>query len=227
MRPPAHQANPEQEAQAAPKRRVRLRPAERERQIVEEAVRFFAEVGFGGQTRELANRLGITQGLLYRYFPSKEVLMDAVYKEVFESRWNPAWTDDLRDRRRPLRERLIELYVDYARVIHTFEWVRIFIHAGLAGLDTNSRYFTLLRKHLYPVVIAELRHELQLPRSESDELSESEVQLMLNLHGMVFFIGLRRHVYSKFSMPPDSTQLIADQVDLFLGGARSILQPRG
>jgi len=222
----ATDAPPEKRVQAESKRRVRLHPAQRERQIVEGAVRFFAEMGFSGQTRELAKRLGITQGLLYRYFPSKEVLLDAVYKEVFESRWNPAWPEILQDRQRPLRERLVDLYVDYARVIHTFEWVRIFIHAGLEGLDTNSRYFALLRKHLYPVVIKELRHEMQLPSKGADDLTETEVQLMLNLHGMVFFIGLRRHVYSNFPMPSDSTRLIAEQVDLFLGGARSVLQER-
>ena len=54
---------------AAKPRRTRLSPAERERLIVAGAVRYFAEVGFGGQTRELSRRLGITQPLLYRYFP--------------------------------------------------------------------------------------------------------------------------------------------------------------
>ena len=53
-------------------------PGEREAQIVAEAVRFFAETGFEGQTRELAARLGITQPLLYRYFPTKEALFLAV-----------------------------------------------------------------------------------------------------------------------------------------------------
>ena len=51
---------------------VRLSGAEREKHIAQEAVRFFAEVGFGGDTRELAKRLGVTQSLLYKYFPSKE-----------------------------------------------------------------------------------------------------------------------------------------------------------
>ena len=45
----------------------------RERQIVEGAVAYFAEVGLDGQTRELARRLGITQPLLFRYFPTKAV----------------------------------------------------------------------------------------------------------------------------------------------------------
>src|SRR5437016_3491322 len=87
-------AKPRAEAEAADTgRRTRLNPHERERQIVQGAVNFFAEVGFSGQTRELAKRLGITQGLLYRYFPSKEALLDRVYQEVFEAKWNPEWDE--------------------------------------------------------------------------------------------------------------------------------------
>ena len=71
--------------------RKRLQPFDRERLIVEAAVRFFAENGFEGQTRKLAASLGITQPLLYRYFPSKEALIERVYQEVFIGRWNPDW----------------------------------------------------------------------------------------------------------------------------------------
>ncbi len=69
--------------------RKRLPREERERLIVREAVAFFAEVGFDGQTRELARRIGITQPLLYRYFPSKDALIDRVYQEAYLNRWNP------------------------------------------------------------------------------------------------------------------------------------------
>ncbi len=49
--------------------RKRLPREERERLIVDEAVRFFAEVGFEGQTRALAERLGVTQPLLIAISP--------------------------------------------------------------------------------------------------------------------------------------------------------------
>ena len=64
---------------------------ERERLIVEEAVRFFAEVGFDGQMRALAERLGVTQPLLYRYFADKEALIERVFDEVYMKRWRPEW----------------------------------------------------------------------------------------------------------------------------------------
>ena len=70
-------------------RNQRLPRAERERHILDEAVRFFAEVGFGGDTRELAKRAQVTHALLFRYFPSKDALIERVYREVYLGRWNP------------------------------------------------------------------------------------------------------------------------------------------
>lgn len=203
-------------------RRTRLNPHERERQIVQGAVNFFAEVGFSGRTRDLAQRLGITQGLLYRYFPSKEALMDRVYQEVFEAKWNPDWDDWLEDEDQPLRDRLVRFYTDYARVIHTYEWVRIFLLSGMAGLDINQRYLRLVRKRIYPKIIRMLRQEFGLPHREDGVLSRQEEDLMLNLHGMVFFLGIRKWIY-RFDIQGSTEDLVSQQIELILSGAKSIL----
>src|ERR1700710_2341335 len=78
----------------------RLAPADRRRQIIEAAVSYFSEVGFDGATRALAERLGVTQPLIYRYFPSKDELIRAVYEEVYTGRWRDEWLELLgrRDR---------------------------------------------------------------------------------------------------------------------------------
>src|SRR5215813_6652765 len=72
-------------------RRRNMRAADRERLIVDQAIRFFAERGFDGQTRELARRMGMTHSAIYRHFPSKEALIERVYQEVYLSRWSPDW----------------------------------------------------------------------------------------------------------------------------------------
>ena len=46
--------------------------------IVDEAKIFFADHGFRGSTRELARQLGVTQALIYKYFPSKQALIDQI-----------------------------------------------------------------------------------------------------------------------------------------------------
>ncbi len=115
--------------------RKRMSPDHREQEIVRGAVKFFAEFGFEGQTRELAKRLGITQPLLYRYFPTKDALVERVYQEVFLRRWNPFWEELLIDRKRPLKERLTEFYQDYSKAILTYEWVRL-----LCFLASRARF---------------------------------------------------------------------------------------
>jgi AcrR family transcriptional regulator len=61
----------------------RLAPDDRRREFVAKATEFFSEEGFGGGTRALAHRLGVTQPLLYRYFPSKDDLIKEVYRTVY------------------------------------------------------------------------------------------------------------------------------------------------
>ena len=87
----------------------------RERQIVLKAVDHFATHGFSGSTRELARQLGVTQPLLYRYFPSKEALIDRVYEEVYQ--WDTGWEKLIKDRSVPIQERMVRFYSSYAVVI--------------------------------------------------------------------------------------------------------------
>ena len=55
---------------------------ERRRQILREAMRCFASNGFRGTTtREIAAAVGITEAALYRYYPSKQSLYDALIGE--------------------------------------------------------------------------------------------------------------------------------------------------
>jgi AcrR family transcriptional regulator len=123
-------AHPSRELTEAPVTATRrMLPEDREQQIVEKAIEHFATHGFSGSTRELAKRIGVTQPLLYRYFPSKEALIDRVYNEIY--RWDPQWESLIADRSIPLQERLCTLYKAYSHVILQREWIRTFIFAGL------------------------------------------------------------------------------------------------
>ena len=80
----------------APVRRARLKqkrlsPDDRRKEFVAKATEFFSEEGFGGGTRALARRLGVTQPLLYRYFPSKDDLIREVYRTVYLEPLDAGW----------------------------------------------------------------------------------------------------------------------------------------
>jgi AcrR family transcriptional regulator len=58
----------------------------------------------------LAAACGVAQRLLYRYFPSKAALLDDAYREAIVSPFKAVWLVQLRDRGRPLEQRLLEFY---------------------------------------------------------------------------------------------------------------------
>ncbi|MBA1149265.1 TetR/AcrR family transcriptional regulator [Ectothiorhodospiraceae bacterium WFHF3C12] len=203
--------------------RRRLTPAEREKQIVDGAIRFFAEVGFEGQTRELAKRLGITQPLLYRYFPSKDSLIERVYLEVFVKRWQPGWDVLIVDRSRSLHDRLTQFYREYTRAIFNYEWVRIFMFAGLKGVNINERYLGIVREKLLRPVCTELREMAGLPSPEVVPLTEEELELAWDLHGGMYYMGIRQWIYH-LSVPDDLDGHIDRVVGTFLRGAPETLR---
>lgn len=198
-----------------------MSPDHREQEIVRGAVKFFAEFGFEGQTRELAKRLGITQPLLYRYFPTKDALVERVYQEVFLRRWNPFWEELLIDRKRPLKERLTEFYQDYSQAILTYEWVRLFMFSGLKGLDFNTRYLDLLRQRVFGLIINELRLEHDLKPSNEVPITSLEIEAVWGLHAAIFYLGVRKFIYN---MPVENISAIVDlQLRVFLDGIHQVL----
>ena len=204
-------------------KRQRLPPADRERQIIEGAIAYFAEAGFSGQTRELSKRLGITQPLLYRYFENKQALIDRVYETVFAGRWNPEWVTLLRDRSLPLRERLVEFYRRYSEATYRPEWIRIYMHAGLSSPTLNRRYIQLVRRELLPVYCQELRHHCGLADTGTP-VSEQEIEFVWSLHGGIFYQAMRRHVY-RTKINVDFMKHVGFAVDTFLAGAE-VTYPR-
>lgn len=208
-------------AKSRPKKR--LDPQDRERQIVNEAIRFFAEVGFEGQTRELAKRLGITQPLLYRYFPSKESLIERVYQETFFHRWQPRWDDLITDRSLPLEERLIRFYKEYTRAIFTYEQVRIFMLAGLAGGDLNRRYLAIVREKLLEPICREMREISGLPDTGEIPLTEEEVHLATSMHGSIYYMGIRKWIYH-LPFPEDLDLHVTRVVRTFMRGTPPTLR---
>lgn len=199
-------------------RRRRLAPSEREQQIVEGAIRFFAEVGFEGQTRELARRLGITQPLLYRYFPDKDHLIERVYRDVYLKRWQPRWEELIVDRSRPLSERLVQLYKEYTRVIFNYEWVRIFMFAGLKGVNINRRYLAIVREKLFVPICTELRALTGLPHPDQVPLTQEEIELVTALHGGIYYAAIRKWIYG-LPIPEDFDAHIERVVRTFIRGA--------
>jgi len=206
----------------APTRRRRLQPDDREKLIVQEAIKFFADVGFEGRTRDLARRIGVTQPLLYRYFPNKESLVERVYQEVYLGRLNPDWTEDLVDRSVPLRDRLIAFYTDYQSAVSNYEWVRIFMYSGLRGIGLNQRYLTVLQERVLVPIYRELRVHAGLVENAGQPVPVLDMELIWSLHGQFFYRAVRKLIYD-LPVPDDLSRIMEYEIDAFLSNAPKML----
>ncbi len=198
-----------------PSKQRRLSPGERRKEFVAKATEFFAEEGFGGGTRDLARRLGVTQPLLYRYFPSKDDLIKEVYRTVYLEPLDRGWDGLLADRSRSLRERLLEFYRGYTKVIFRRKWLRIYLYSGLKGLDINRWYVGVVRDKILTRIIRECRHELGLPAQSRP--TAPEIELAWVFHSGIFYYGVRKYIYES-PVLEDQEQMIHDALDAFLSG---------
>jgi len=202
--------------------RQRLNPLIRRRHLIEEAFAYFAEVGLSGSTRELAKRVGVTQPLLYRYFPTKDTLIEAVYDLVYVNRWRPEWTEILTDPAIKLRDRLNFFYESYTDIVLTREWLRIYLFAGLDGAELNKWCIGLLEDRILKTIYRELYAELHTPLPPGHHPSAEETELVWNLHSAIFYYAVRKHVF-RVAVFDDQHAAIKQAVDVFLSGARRLV----
>jgi AcrR family transcriptional regulator len=72
---------------APPAARKRIPHEERRTQILETAIDLFASRGFKGTTtREIAHAAGVSEGIIFRHFATKEALYDAIIAHTAEKR---------------------------------------------------------------------------------------------------------------------------------------------
>jgi AcrR family transcriptional regulator len=206
---------------SAPPVTRRMPAKDREESILRGATTYFAENGLGAGTTELARRLHIAQPLLYRYFPSKDALVDGVYERLApEHHWRQEWEQLLEDTTIPLRERLKRFYADYAVSVLTYEHVRLFLFSGLTKNVYNTRYYEQVTERILRRVALALRHEYG--DGSDGPVTPDELELAQSLHGAVYHIAFRRWVHSEESLA-DLAELARGKVDVFLDGAATWL----
>lgn len=204
--------------------RKRLSVEEREKQILSSAIEFFSEHGLDGQMRVLAQNIGITHALLYHYFPTKQALLERVYYELFEGRWKPEWVQLLDDPNLDVEQKLTTFYCDYQATILTRDFVRIFIFSGLSDHYITDRFFALLRERLFPRVVRETRKYRGV--TSRAKPTARELELLMGLHGGIFYTGVRRWVYGQAVHSEEATEydegFIRDRVRSYLLSAPAI-----
>ena len=210
---------------AAGRRWVRFSPEARLEAILSEAIGFFAEHGFEAQTRELASRIGVSQALIYRYFRTKEDLIDKVYQRIYMSRWNEGWEELLVDRRIPLEARLKKFYKSYVSTFDSYAWMRISVYSGLRGNNLVRRYLRMVFERVIQVISLELRQECRLPTILPADIPKIDLELTWNLHAAIIYFLMRRYV---FQIEPcsDNDAVVEQIIQQFFTGTVHLLQRR-
>lgn len=211
-------------AKAVPVRR-RFNVAERERQILDGAIQFFAVHGFDGQLRDLAKSIGVTHALLYHYFPTKQALVDRVYLEVFEGRWRDEWDALLDDPRPSVEDKLTAFYTEYVNITLTRDFVRILMFSGLTDHTITDRFFQMLRKRLFPRLIRETRRFRGVVSRARP--TQREMELLMGLHGGLYYVSMRRWIYGQGVYTEDAPMayeefLVRDRVHGYLLASKAI-----
>ena len=183
---------------------------------------FFAEEGFSASTRDLADRLGVRQALLYKYYPSKEALLDAIFETVFSEQLSSECSDHLQDVSKPLLERVCALYDRYVRERDGIG-VRLFLRAALDRYPLPKRMAEVQRNKLLIPLVAALRTDCGLKLISEVPVLIGEYELALMLHGSVVFNQIRTHVYG-LALVEDSQSVIRLYIATFLDGVRAQLR---
>ena len=204
-------------------KQTRLPAAERRAQILRQAEDFFAEYGLTAQTRALADACGISQRLLYRFFPNKEALLQEVYKDAIIGPFKAVWLPQLKDRSRPVEERLITFYEDYFANVLTRKWLRLFLYSSLAEEHMAPDYISDIIKGLMETIVEEVIHEQKhsLPKDKA-----VIHEMGWTLHGNISHFAIRRHLYRASQTIPER-QVFTYHVRAYLAGFPAMLRENG
>jgi AcrR family transcriptional regulator len=129
---------------------------------------------------------------LYRYFPSKDDLINQVYEAVYIGRWDENWDKLLRDQSKSLEERLNIFYQKYTAKVFEDKWLRIFLFSGLKGIEINKRYLKFVQENVIQVIGDQY---LKAYKPQQLRLTDREQEIIWVTHGSLIYYGIRKHVY--------------------------------
>lgn len=194
-------------------------PDKRKILIMRGAVKYFAEVGPEGQTRELAKRLGITQSLLFKYFPSKDDLISCVYEYVYVRQWDAAWEKLIGDQSATLDQRLMAFYAEYLETFYHHDTIRLYFYIAMRNPTIHRNYIRMIKHKIIDVVARQICALYGVAPDGSTEARA--VELVWGLHSKILDIAIRRFIYGLPQATPLPT-LLAELVHAFILGTGAL-----
>jgi AcrR family transcriptional regulator len=199
--------------------RKRLSHDERKALILDSAADYLSENGFPVRTRRLAAAAGISQRLIYYFFPNKQALLDDIYDQSIKGPFKREWIADIKDRSRPIDVRLREFYKDYFETLLTRRWTRLFIYSSFSKQNMAPRYIQGIILELLETVVDEVaaHHGLRIAFKKPVVHEIGWV-----LHGAVSHLAIRRHLFLANRAVPEEPVVNA-QITSFIAGFPALI----
>ncbi len=199
--------------------RKRLSHDERKALILDRTAEYLSENGFPVHTRRLAAAAGISQRLIYYFFPNKSALIDEVYNKAIQGPFKAIWFSELVDRTRPVDERLRVFYKDYYQTILTRRWTRLLIHSSFSKDNMAPKYIQGIILRLLETIVEEVAAELRVALPAEKRLIH---EIGWVLHGAVSHLAIRRHLFHANVKVPEELVVNA-QISAFLAGFEAMV----
>lgn len=180
-------------------RSKRLSFKDREARILKAAGHLFAKRGFRGTTtRAIAEEAGVNEALLFRHFPSKAALFDALLTEALES-WTQAIVPALDDMRRiPLEKALIAIAkLLIRRVEDDPGLLRMMFFASLADHRLGELFFKkpLPVRDFIAALFRERQQNGELRKQDPDMLAATYLSMIFHYIYMKDIFGAAESYY--------------------------------
>lgn len=204
MSPPTHaRARTNQPVHAADGGTKRTSNTDKREAILDAALELFVERGFfGTAVPEIADRAGVGAGTIYRYFESKEALVNAIYRQEKQRFANAVLTDFPTPTTTREQFRVMWLRMAKFATEHTPAFIFLELHHHARYLDAESRAVEQRMTALFTTIVtaAQARHELKA----------GPPQVLMGLV-MGAFIGVIRSCVDNDASPAYADWTLAEQ----------------
>lgn len=195
----------------------RFSAEDRRNQIINVATHLFAKQGFEGTTtRAIAERAAVNEAIIFRHFPSKELLYRAVLEKNARESGLDGTIREILGRDGDLRESMIEIAATVLRTrIKSPTLTRLFLYSALEGHELSNQF---LRSYIM-LSVTNLAEFLR-SRMEREVVRRGNALAMARcFFGMLTHYILLHDLFSnEGSWAQDPNSVATDVVDIWLDG---------
>lgn len=206
----------------------RMRADDRREQLVQVAIHLFAQKGFRGTTtKEIALAAGVTEALIFKYFPNKDALYEAILlAKADEGQFDENFKvlNDIADRRDD--EALFRTVMEQMFAFHSrnVEFLRLMLYAVLEGHELAANF---RERHVFRV-FEFLKDYVALRQREGAFAEDLDPAFAVRaLFGMPFHFSLAKNLFNCQEMGGDYNEAVDAFVRIALGGMRRQSSQRG